>query len=260
MRDFIKIFILATFILTCGAAVAEEGSDFIVVPGIDLAFKQSSLNVVLKNGTANENLRPSYITIIPSVLMAYGKLYAALSYDTPLTEHHEISTKKEGGDYLFEDRSYLREEATLTLGYRVLPALSLFTGYIRGESKLRFHKLKYNGTTTTPEASDVYFTTRGYFAGLSTSRNFEGKGTLALSAAYTSLNGTFTDSSSKGRVESSNSLSASGYSTGVSWSGELSDSFFYQVGYRYAKYYYDFVTTQIEEPVKGLTFGIRKYF
>lgn len=260
MRDLIKLFFLLTFILACEAAIAEEDSDFTVVPGMDLAFKQSSLKTIF-NGVPDDNaLKPSYMTIIPSILLAYGKLYGALSYDTPVTEYHEIIRQQNPSDFVYSDRSYFRQETTLTLGYRILPVLSLFTGNIRGETKIRANDVRYNGTTSSPEPNDISFVTRGYFAGLSTSRSFDGKGTLAFSAAYTALDGEFTRGDQKGKVETFKSQSASGYSTSVSWTGQMSDAVFYQVGYRYARYFYDFGIIKIEEPVQGLTFGLRKYF
>ena len=260
MRNLVKIFCIATLTFTSGFALAAEDSDFTVVPGIDLAFKQSSLHTVF-NGVPEENsLRPSYMTVIPSILLAYGKFYSQLSFDTPLSEYHEILRTQDGSNFVYKDRSYLRQETTLTLGYRVLPALSFFAGAIRGETKVRAVDTRYNGSTTKVEPNDISFVTRGYFAGLSTSRSFESKGTLALSAAYTTLSGELFQGNHKGEESTFKSNSASGYSTSLSWSGQMSDSVIYQVGYRYAKYFYDFSVIQIVEPVQGVSFGLRKYF
>ena len=260
MRDFIKMFFVTSILLLSSIAIAEEESELTVVPGIDLAFKQSSLNTVMKGQPEEGSLRPVYTTVIPSLLLSYGKFYSALSYDTPLTEYHEVLKQQKSADFVYSDRSYLRQEATFTLGYRVLPVLSIFGGAIRGETKVRVVDSRYDGTTVKVEPNDISFVTRGYFLGLSTSRNFEGKGALSLSAAYTLLSGELVRGDFKGVEETFQSNSANGYSTSLSWTGQMSDSVIYQIGYRYAKYYYDFGIIQIVEPVQGLTFGLRKYF
>jgi len=263
MGNFIRLYFAVAVVLLSGLAIAaEDDSELTVVPGIDLAFKQSSLNLILKGVAQDNAIKPNYTTIIPSLLVAHGKLYGMLSYDTPLTEYHETIREQKVGEFQYSDRSYLRQESTVTMGYRVLPVLGLFAGFIKGETYIRANDVKYNGTTSTPEPNDISFVMRGYFTGLSSSRSFEGKGTLAISAAYTKLDGVFTRGDQKGNVETFYSQSASGYSTSLSWTGQMNGSMFYQVGLRYSRYLYDFGVgiLQIDEPVKGLSFGVRNYF
>lgn len=268
MRDFAKILITVAAMSTSGVVVAAEGSGLTVVPALDFGFKQSSMNISANGSPYTSAYKPSYITLIPSLSMAYGQFYGALSYDTPLTEYHTSSSAAgSSASYpsgtAYSDNAYSRQETTLTLGYRVLPALNVFAGHIKGVTQMRSIDYQYGGTTILqPYPGELSFNTQGYFAGVSTSHSYGDKGTIALSVAYAWMEGTL-DSKYANVAGSVKSQDASGYSTSLSWIGPMVDSVFYHVGIRYARYYYKFQTQasmKIEEPVQGLTFGVSKYF
>jgi len=263
MRNFTKGLILSLFILANGIAIAiaAEDTGLTVVPGIDFGFKHSTQYIVMNGSPLPYTNNPNYITLIPSLSISYGKLYGAISLDTPITESHTTYNSQSPQSF-YSDRAYLRQETLLTLGYRLIPALSIFTGYMNGETKVRQVDYNYDVPSTTwkPDPREINFTGTGYFAGLSTNYNFEGKGTIALSAAYANLQGSQTSISGLQGETTVKSQNASGYSTSLSWSGPMSESVFYQIGYRYAKYTYNFSNLTIEEPVRGWTFGLRKYF
>lgn len=261
MRYIARICISVTAILTGGAVAAAEDSGLTVVPALDFGFKNSSLEISANGGPYTSVYKPNYITLIPSLSMAYGRFYGALSYDTPLTEYHTSSGGNQAAPS-YSDNTYSREETTLTLGYRLLPALNVFGGYISGETKMRSIDYQYVGTVWQPSPGDNSFDTKGYFAGVSTSHSFGDKGTLSLSAAYAIMDGTLVGNygNVSGTIKSDD---ASGYSTGLSWTGPMGESVFYRVGFRYARYSYKFqtqVSLKIQEPVQGLTFGVSKYF
>ena len=263
MNQFVILLVSITVIFTNSIAVAADESNLTVVAGIDFGFKQSSLNVTDKDGPLPYTVNPHYITLIPSITLAYGKIYSSLSYDTPLTESHTtFNGKSNNNEPFYSDRAYLRQEATLTLGYRILPALNIFIGQIRGETKIRqvdYRLVAGPPSAWRPEPKDIGFEATGNFAGFSSSYSFDGKGTLSFSAAYAGLTARKIDTDDKGPI-AAKSQPANGYSTSLSWSGPMSDSVFYNVGYRYARYFYNFDELTIEEPIRGWTFGLRKYF
>jgi hypothetical protein len=138
--------------------------------------------------------------------------------------------------------------------------LSVFAGYIQSETKIRQANYRYVAGKWEPNPKDIFFEMSGYFSGLSVNHNFDGRGTLSLSAAYAKLAGSQTTSDGINDATPMKTQSASGYSTSLSWSGPMSESVFYQIGYRYARYFYYYSNNTTEEPVRGLTIGIRKYF
>jgi hypothetical protein len=267
MRDIASVFVLVTSILSSGVVVAADNSGLTVVPTLDFGFKQSSMNFSANGSSYISAYKPSYVTLIPSLTMAYGQFYGAVSYDTPLTEYHTSSSTAGPSastptGIAYSDNIYSRQETTFTLGYRVLPALNVFAGHIKGVTRMRNIDYQYSGGNLYPYPGDDTFNTQGYFAGVSTSHNFAEKGTLALSFAYASMDGIL-ESKYANVTGSVKSQDASGYSTSLSWTGPLGDSFFYRVGFRYAIYTYKFQTQasmKIQEPVQGLTFGVSKYF
>lgn len=261
MRILLKLSITIAVIITSSLVNAAEDSGLTVVPGIDFGFKQSGNYVTANGSPLPYTVSPNYLTLISSIAIAYGKVYVSMSYDTPLTESHTVFNVPDAKpDPMYSDRAYNRNETTLTLGYRLLPALSVFTGYLKGESKIRQVDYKYVSGVWKPEPKEIAFDGAGYFAGLSTNYSFDSKGTIALSAAYASMEGTQTTLDGLQNPMILKSQSASGYSTSLSWSGPMSESVFYQLGFRYAKYTYNFTNLTIEEPVRGFTFGVRKYF
>jgi len=260
MRNFARMFILVAATLTNGVVVAAEDAGLTVAPAIDFGFKQSSMNISANGSPYTSAYKPSYITLIPSLSMTYGQFYGAVSYDTPLTEYHTSYGTSSATGIAYSDNTYSRQETTVALGYRLLPALSVFGGYLNGKSKMR--SVDYSGVPLQPYPGDISFNTNGYFAGVSTSHSYGDKGAIALSVAYAQMNGTIDSkfSNVSGTIQSQN---ASGYSTNLSWSGPMGNSMFYRVGLRYAKYYYQFqsqASMKVEEPVQGLTFGVSKYF
>lgn len=261
MRNFLMVIITLTVTLTSGLANAAEDSGLTVVPGIDFGYKQSSLIVSHKiTGPVPYTVSPTYITLITSLALAYGKFYGSFSYDTPLSESHDTFNLNKDNPPQYLDKSYSRQESTLTLGYRLIPALSVFAGYIQSETKIRQANYKFTLGKWEPTPKDIFFEMSGYFGGLSANHSFESKGTLSLSAAYAKLSGSQTTSDGLSDAIPEKTQSASGYSTSLSWSGPMSESVFYQIGYRYARYFYNYANFTTEEPVRGLTFGVRKYF
>lgn len=263
MRNSIKVFIFATAMLINCISIAAEESGLTVVPGIDFGFKQSSLIVTDKNtGPVPYTVSPSYTTLITSLALAYGKFYGSFSYDTPLSASNDTYSLNKNNPPEYLDKSYFRQESTLTLGYRLIPALNVFAGYIQSETKIRQANYRYDTVAKKwePTPRDIFFEMSGYFSGLSANHSFEGKGTLSLSAAYAQLSGSQTTSDGLSAATPMKTQSASGYSTSLSWSGPMSESVFYQIGYRYARYFYYYSDITTEEPVRGLTFGVRKYF
>ena len=260
MRNIATALVAVTALLTSAVVVAAKDASLTIVPSLDFGFKQSNLKLSEDGAPFRSAFNPSYLTLIPTLVVAGGQFYAALSYDTPLTEYNTATVGDGVNSPAYTDHRYTRQETTLNLGYRLLPALSIFAGYLDGETQV--HYIEYTGNPLTPDPSFDIFKSEGYFAGVTTSRSFDGRGTLTLSAAYALLDASYVFMS-PAESASIKSQDASGYSTSLSWTGPMGDSVFYRIGYRYARYIYKFKNEdsfKIEEPVRGLTFGVSKYF
>ncbi|MBI3899852.1 MAG: hypothetical protein HY308_16370 [Gammaproteobacteria bacterium] len=242
--------LLAFLLVAAGNGVVQaDDGDVTVVGGVDVGFKDFSLEI-------NRNLSsysPSFVTINPTLVLGYKSFYTSLSYDKSITADTGSSTAQSGDRTLANTTEFARVDSTFTVGYRLSP-FNFFFGYTDGTSKF---------TETTFDSVFIVATTEytetGPFGGMTYTKMFSDTGNLVLSIAYAQLEGNleiFTRPS--GSFFRANGDST-GLSYGLTWTGPLTGSLGYRVGFKITEY-------EMTEPVgiiekyTNFFIGIANYF
>jgi hypothetical protein len=229
MKYYRIIFFVWLSVLSCTAGAAKKG--LTVVPAIDLGFKNNSYTVPAVD--VDLKFKSSFNTLVPSLTLAYGPMYASMNYDFTVTDSEKYITGTAANSG-FSSIGYSRKDASLTLGYRPHPAVNIFGGYTQGKGTMLYTGFDNTGT---PSAATRIFNEDGFYVGAGFSHAFSDKGVLSLSAAYGSLNGllaaaTETDSS---EIDSK----APGYSLNLGWVQATTSSLSYRVGVKYTTYEFE---------------------
>lgn len=234
-------------VVLIAATGSARAADITVVGGIDFGFKKLHLDT---GGGANV-FNPGFNTINPSIALGYKSFYAILSYDTSISAEPGIGDSGPSADVL----DFSRTDATVTLGYRLNDAFSLFAGYTRVAD--HFVETRTSGGNLLVDTID--YTENGPFAGVAYTKRFE-KGNLGLSLGYAKLDGTLSIAvhpfGSLGDV----SGDTVGLSYGVTWSGTLTGSLGYRVGIKGTRYEMNESTANITERYTNFFVGITNYF
>lgn len=227
--NYFKVILFCWVSILSGIAAAQTDS-LTVVPAIDLAFKNNRYSFP-SNGP-DFVFKSSFITLVPSVTVAYGSIYTTLNYDFTIADSERYITGSNANPH-FNIARYGRKDASVTLGYRLYPAVSIFTGYTQGKGTLLV-----SGTDST----EAFYVTRiydekGFYVGASYSHAFSERGALNLSAAYGSLDGLLSgaNDSSTDKIVSK----APGYSINLAWNQAVSKTLSYRIGVKYTTYTFE---------------------
>jgi hypothetical protein len=227
-------------------------SDVTVVGGIDFGFK----NLKLDTGSGSI-LASDFITINPNVGLSYDSFYAITSLDKSISVQPGVDT---GGNGAATVLDFSRTELTFTLGYRISPAFSVFTGYTKGRNEFVETSTEFPGGTTVFTATEITFTQSGPFFGIAYSQAFSDKGTLAMSVGYAALDAELNFlRRPSGNTSGSTRGDSTGISYGVTWSGSLTGSLGYRVGAKSTRYEVE-DEEAIVERYTAYFIGISNYF
>jgi hypothetical protein len=253
---------LCLAVFTASASVAVADSGIAVVAAIDFGFKSSDITFEEDGQPINLGQDPQYIAIIPSLAISSGRFYGVLSFDFPASQYTDsIGGTPAAPDYI--ESNYRRKETALTFGYRVLPSLSVFAGFLKNETTMLFKDYVFATPVWVVESFlDMTLDESGYHAGVNYTHAFGDVGTLSASVARGWMDGDlFISDGLNGGA--STSADATGNSFSLTWTGPLTGSLSYRVGFRYVKYSFEFQTSNsitINEPVTAITLGIGNYF
>jgi len=268
MKRIFGMAVLAAVAATGPARV--DAAEFLAVGSLDFAFKDLKIE-------AGEARRTEFNTMLttlnPNLVLAYGNFYASLGYDKSI----DSETVTQLDDALPSALTMSRSDITATVGYRVFSFLSVFAGWLKGDTGVYLSGSTNNpdsGATTpippnTPIVSytqEINYIEQGPFAGLALSYAFS-KGSLSFSAAYASLNAEL----SQDRYYATTPLftrsetfktDSKGLSYSLVWTGQLTGSMHYRVGAKYTRYEGDPLpgSGSIDETYTLYFLGITNYF
>ena len=210
------------------ASQLASALDFAVIPSAGFQLKSLKFNQELtfpsgfqQDGELSVNL-PVFQT---GVTMVLDRFFVSLKYETDMVDTRGDSdipytNPQDPGTGVFYGTTSTqveRDDRVLSLGYSILPELSVFLGYTAGETTLTpddevdfsLYDSDNNGTVDTigiyavnaaQYHSNAGFTTykqryseQGFFLGSSYTLSFENAGNLTLSAAYAQLDGEYKD-------------------------------------------------------------------
>lgn len=272
MRKIGKLFVASAMLFSVGTASAQDWQ-FTAAPALDFAFKKSDSSFLFFGVPYSTEWTgsPSYTAFVPSLAMSFGPIYSAISYDNPLAAWH--STSADFVSSTFNDTTYSRKEATLTVGYRTPWSVNAFLGYVHGRSEqTTVSYAPCNAFPCSPDPATFTFDERGLYLGASYSRQFGDKGTLSVSGAYGLMDGKMEILDTSGTVTLTSK--SPGYSLGLSWTGPLTGSMVYRTGLKVTKYTFQFDEIafggpptsipkdwyELEEMIYTFTIGFANYF
>lgn len=217
-----RLVVLAVLLQLLVSTAQAEDIDMVV----KMAIAQKSLDLSIRD----RSFSPSFNTFDIAVTGAMGRFYLTLDHDISIKD--AVETDPNG--LIFFSRS----DSSLTLGYSIMDWLSIFTGFRTGETEANY----------SANNSSFGNTSEGYYIGLNGSHYFEKKGSLSLSLAIASLDGSvalsepFVDTSVflvGNPPPSEINGSAVGYSLGLSWSGKYSEDTNYSIGIKLQRYEFE---------------------
>jgi len=246
------------------ASVANAASsDAVIAGGIDIAFK----TLDLKPG--NSELKTSMTSVNPNLAFGYGRFYVSAAYDKTLTSEPRTEVQQ-GTNYATTDQ-LSRSDIVLTVGVRVFDFLSVFAGWLQGDSNFNLTGVRnYSPGGPAYTIIEGNYLEKGPFAGLAFSHSFGNKGSLAATIGYAILDGeisqtnyaqftaippVITSNSDDGQVK--------GLSYSLIWTGPLSGSLNYRVGVKYTHYNGEEIFQTdggIEEKYTSFFLGITNFF
>jgi len=231
-------------------------AEFSVVTSADVAYKTGKFALPTL-GDDVEPLKPVFKTLNVSLAAAYGNAYLAAAYESPFSDHQDLSFESR---FQYDDR-FTRSDANLTVGYRVWPWLNVFGGYLHGKSELQ--RVQYQ-SLVLDELFIFRYNETGPFAGVSLSHSFSKHGTLSFSVAYAKLDGkvTFIRNGYEFKFPTADT---SGFSYSLLWIGSLDSTLSYRVGIKATRYEIDFsnfstTIAPVKESYSSIFLGITKAF
>lgn len=255
--------------------LAEGGfSDITWIPQIGVQMKNLEFEQQLRADTPIESGEGSLDVNMPTLSLSltaiYQKLYLSLKYEDSFNDASDFSdvpntdaeTKVERTDY------------SITVGYNIFGNMSVFAGYMNGETTLRpqprcpAYARPDTGFPPNPDCGDGGFgfpsldgnkaqdnnvlgltdyeqtyEEDGWLLGVSYGWRFGETGNLTLSAAYAELDASYKDNWLSNSPEFAGqpysydfSGDANGLSIGVNWSGALTDHVGYYIDLRQQSY------------------------
>jgi hypothetical protein len=217
-----EILILVSLVFTCllpATTMAE--SDLQIGGAVGSQSKQ------LKYQFAGIRINPTFQTLVYSLTASYGKFFSTAEVETMIQgDTQYVGNVGLATTTIIESK---RSDSALTLGYNLWRGLSIFGGYKTGETES-------NLSPTDGGVLKLNFSQKGPFAGIAYGQSIGSKGTLAVSAAYASLNGDANVVFYGKGAEFVSGGSTSGLSYGLSWTGALSEKGYYRLSYKINKY------------------------
>jgi len=215
-----------------------DAAEFLAVGSLDFSFKDLAIEAGETNRT---KFNTTLTTLNPSVVLAYGNFYASLGYDKSI----DSETVSQFDDNLPSALNMSRSDITATVGYRVLSFLSVFAGWLKGDTGVYIAGTTNHPTLPSPATisytQEISYVEQGPFVGLALSHAFGNKGALSFSAAYASLNAEFSEDRYHATVplnvrSNHAETDSKGLSYSLIWTGQLTGSLHYRVGAKYTKY------------------------
>lgn len=163
-----------------------------------------------------------------------------------------------------------RVDYALTIGYSIASGISVFGGYKYGETTIKGIGIGFD-PDPSQGANDLSFIEEGPFIGISYSYPVSEKSNLGLSIAYADM-----DAETENRIDPTGDTidgagppagtgSTDGYSAGITWSHELSESTLLNIGLKINSYDAEGTNDagfeySLESDYKFMTLGLRHYF
>jgi len=234
------------------ASLGAGANDLVIVPSVGLG--QSNMDFRRSIG---ENDVATFNVVEVALTASYKGFFVRGNTEIPLGETYTY------GPSLV--RQFKREDAALTLGwypfetFRVLENiqpirnLAIFTGYSHGKTGI----ISYDGGSGLPPYA-VYteHLDKGWYYGLSSSINVANAGSISLSVAYASMDGSQRiQPSSPGAVSSLETGTTDGLSYGLTWVSSLGDKATYYLSWKRRNYTTELVTISIEKDFSILSAG-----
>lgn len=244
------VFALMLIVGSVGAHAAD--SDTTVVGGLDFGFKRLRLDT----GNNGNVFTPSFTTINPNVAIGYRSVYAILSYDKSISSDARDSEAviPPGPTATATTLDYSRRDASATLGYRITPSFSAFLGYTNG-----VNEFTQTAAVLVLIVTDITYSEKGPFAGLSYTKSFGDRGSLGLSLGYAKLDSELTTvthpTGATTKVDGDNK----GVSYALTWSGTLTGSLGYRLGFKGTQYDME-EPSRVKERYTSFFVGITNYF
>ena len=201
-------------LLVVGVAQSVQAVEF--VGKASIGNKSSELII------RDRSFRPDFITLDLSLTGTIDRYFVTINNENSIKD--DIGTDPNG--LIF----YSREDLNVTFGYS-FDVITAFVGYRKGDTNANY----------TANNSAFGTTSKGYYAGVSKSHNFDGKGSLSGTFAVASLKGEvslsepFVDTSAfvvgatpPGTIKGS----AIGFSVGIGWQGQVSKDTLYNIDYK----------------------------
>ena len=264
-------------------------AEVLIVPNVGLQFKNLDLDFeqdLTRNGIDDDeingvddgnerlsgDLEASIFSLQAGVTVIWKDLFASLKLDTPISDGEDRNSSV---PYSFGKTKVSREDYVLNVGYRVWNGISVFGGYLRGETEL-----KNRTSQTSPIPEDLQFPNYrqnyeedGLFVGASYAYRFGEVGTISTSLAYADLDGEYSDNFPASETDGAFDYkgSATGLSFSVGWAGNITNKLSYYVDLRTQEYEMDaknktniaiWTNTSVEttEKMTSLTSGVRMIF
>jgi len=244
-----------TLVLSCfGNTASAEESKVQVVGSVDVAFKNLSFN------PSGVKQTTPLTTINPNIVIAKGRWYSSFSYDGALGPG-VISTIESGT--VPQVLSMSRSDFLVTVGYRLTDPLSIFGGYLSGSiNAVQFGERNVGGVYHFFNQT-INYLEQGPFLGVSYSFPVGKKSSLSFSTAYANLAGSLNEVrtvDTVGTTYTADSFGVSGFSSGITLTGELNDSMSYRAGLKLTNYQGNASGGTINEEYTSVFFGVTNYF
>src|SRR5690606_30306256 len=265
---------VATAIYAPTLMAAEMG--FVGAAGVQI--KQLEMEQNFKGFlTENGDLSAVLPVLNVQVVGFYDQLYVALKVETSLATDDVSSDVPFTTESTSLTTEVTRSDYSIALGYKLQDSLSLFAGYMAGETELTPASCS-DGSCTNPASEmrrDGFGTYRqiyqeeGFFAGASYGWGL-GPGRLNASLAYAMMDGEYSDNfrDEDGQQKFRYEGDSDGVSAALTWVAPLTESVAYYVDGRMQQYEMDaedksgiarFADSRVEtvERILGITLGIQ---
>ncbi len=268
--------VLITTAATMLAFSAQQTLALNLIPQLGIQIKNLNFEQKLNDAPPSDTLKNAkgdFSANIPvlsaSVTVVHERLFGSLKYETGLSEVSASSDVP----FTDADSDITREDFSITLGGKVWKDLSIFYGYMSGETEIEPEPVAGNLSDDHVGRSGQYRQTykeSGLYIGASYGWRINTMGTLSASLAYADMGGTYKDNYAA--VANQNFKyegESTGLSIGATWSAPINDQFGYYVDFRRQAYSMDandtngnFATTSVDtdEVMMSLTAGVQLYF
>ncbi len=246
-----KVSLVSIILLFISSPVAGKDSFWDRLPWDQLSFSTAvSLNNKSLKFEVGDNLpvNPVFNTLDIALNSAMDKLYLSLSYGTSI-DNASISSGQ-------ADLEFSRTDLNITAGYRLNESLSVFGGFLSGETQVEFINV-----VVIPAVVflDEELTESGPFIGINYDYPMR-TGNISGSIAFARLDGKDKLTDSLG--SNSDFGSTSGFSFGAKWSADFQKTMSYFVSVKRNQFTFksDATNFKSDENFTIFSIGVTKYF